>query len=282
MPRRDVPALVRLAGGATTVGALRRLGASRFAIDQAVAERLILRIGHGAVSVPDAPPAAVLAARTRAVPTCVTALEAAGIRLVTPPARPHLLTTHRRTERGAVWHRDRIRLPPDDLVAATLRAAACLPEREALAAVDNALFRQVFDRTSLLGHCNRASSPQVRWVLQHCDAAAESVLESLLRHLVLHAGITDVELQHRIIGVGRVDLLIDGWLILEADGHTDHSDRESLRRDNFRSSTAATVGYVTLRFGYDEIVDSPAAVLEVIQAARHREKDGHFRTRVLG
>lgn len=269
---------MRLEGGATTTGNLLRLGASRFAIDRAVATGAIRRIGRGAVAVADASDSAVLAARTRTVPTCVTALASAGVRLLVPPARPHLATTHRRTERGAVWHRDRIPLAPDDLVAATLRAAGCLSEREALATVDNVLFQQLLDRESLLRHCSRASAPQVRWVLQHCDPAAESLLESLLRHLLLRAGIRDVECQHRIPGVGRVDLLADGWLVLEADGHRDHSDGESLRRDNFRSSAAVTSGYVTLRFGYDELVESPQMVLAVVLACLARGRDGHFRT----
>lgn len=278
MPASNVPALVRVHGGAVTTGLLLGLGVPRSAIARALADGTVRRVGHGALAVPDAAPALVLAARTRTVATCVTALAAANVSLVSEPLRPHLLTTHRRHEGGAVWHRDRLDVPPTDLVAAALRAAGCLPEREALAAVDNLLFRRLFDRDELIRHCPRGAV-RVRWVVDHSDPAAESVLESLLRHELLRAGIDGLELQARIPGVGRVDLLVDGWLVLEADGHAFHSDRAAISRDNDRSAMAMTEGYLTLRFGYDQIRYASDAVLSVIQRTLRRGGAGRFRTR---
>ncbi len=278
MERADVAALVRIHGGATTTGVLLGLGVPRGAIARAVADGSIDRAGHGTLVVPGASAAAVVAARTRAVPTWVTALAAAGVDLVEAPTRPHLATTHHRTERSAVWHRDRLDLPPDDLVAATLRAAACLPESEALAAVDNVLFRGLLTRRDLVRHLTRSPIPQVRWVVGACDAAAESVLESLLRHQLLRAGVDGLELQARLPGVGRVDVLVDGWLVVEADGHAFHSDRAAIRRDNDRSARALTEGYMTLRFGYEEIRRAPETVSAVVVRALARGRDGRFRT----
>lgn len=276
--RIDVAALVGVHGGAATTGMLRGLGVPRSALERALADGSIRRIGHGVLAVSDASPAHVLAARTRSVPTCVTALKAAGVDLVEQPTKPHLLTTHRRSERGAVWHRDRLDLPRDDLVAATLRAAGCLPEREGLAAIDSVLFRGLLDRGDLIRHAPRGAR-QVRWVVNHGDGGAESVLESLLRHQLLRAGIDGLELQAQLPGVGRVDLLVHGWLVLEADGHAFHSDRAAIRRDNARSVTALTDGYLTMRFGYEQLRYAPDTVQIAVEKALARGRKGRFRTR---
>jgi len=281
MDRVDVAALVGVRGGAVTTGELLDLGVPRSAVTRAVARGSIQRIGRGAVAVPGVSIARALAARTRSVPTCVTALRTAGVDLVEEPLKPHLATTHRRVERGAVWHRDRLDLPRDDLIAATLRAAGCLPEREALAAVDSVLFRQLLARDDLVRYAPRGAR-QVGWVVRHGDGHAESVLESLLRHALLRAGIDDLVLQAYLPGVGRVDLLVNGWLVIEADGHAFHSDRAAIRRDNTRSAVALTHGYLTLRFGYEEILRNSESVCEVVNQALARGQAGRFRTREGG
>ena len=104
------------------------------------------------------------------------------------------------------------------------------------------------------------------------------MLESLLRHELLRAGIDGLELQVRLPGVGRVDVLVDGWLVVEADGHAFHSDRAAIRRDNDRSARALTEGYLTLRFGYEEIRRAPGSVSAVVTRALTRGRDGRFRT----
>ena len=67
-----------------------------------------------------------------------------------------------------------------------------------------------------------------------------------------------------IDGVGRVDLLLDGWLVLEADGFEHHSDRARYREDRRRANALAVLGYTLLRFSYEDIVHHEAEVAEVI------------------
>lgn len=78
---------------------------------------------------------------------------------------------------------------------------------------------------------------------------ADSGLESLVRLRLRRFG-WDVRTQVRIIGTGVVDLLIDGWLIIETDGRQNHSSDEHRHRDLVRDAASTSWGHVTLRFDY--------------------------------
>lgn len=114
--------------------------------------------------------------------------------------------------------------------------------------------------------------------LRYTDTRAEPVLESALRAHLLLAGLTDVQLQVDLEDIGRVDVLVDGWLVVEADGFEGHCSRESYRNDRRRGVAGVVGGWVTLRFGYEDITrngDRVAATVLVV-LARHRR--GRFRT----
>jgi very-short-patch-repair endonuclease len=64
--------------------------------------------------------------------------------------------------------------------------------------------------------------------------------------------------------VGRVDLLVDVWLVLEADGFEHHSNRASYREDRRRGNALAVLGYAVLRFSYEDIVHHEDVVAEVV------------------
>jgi very-short-patch-repair endonuclease len=74
-----------------------------------------------------------------------------------------------------------------------------------------------------------------------------------------------VRVQVTIDGVGRVDLLVDGWLIIELDGGH-HADPIAMRRDRARDAAAILRGYRTLRFGYDAVMYDWPTVLRTIGA----------------
>ncbi|OAN36708.1 endonuclease domain-containing protein [Microbacterium sp. H83] len=78
---------------------------------------------------------------------------------------------------------------------------------------------------------------------------ADSGLESLTRLRLRRFG-WDVRTQTQVVGTGRVDLLIDGWLIIETDGRENHESAEHRHRDLVRDATSASWGHVTLRFDY--------------------------------
>ena len=73
-------------------------------------------------------------------------------------------------------------------------------------------------------------------------------------------------------GVGVVDMLLDGWLVLETDGFAFHSGTEDFARDRRRGNALADQGYVLLRFTYRDVVHRPEAlvaqVLRVLAGGR--------------
>lgn len=82
---------------------------------------------------------------------------------------------------------------------------------------------------------------------------SDSGLESLVR-LRLRAFGWIIRTQASIVGTGRVDLLIAGWLIIEADGRANHESAALRHKDLVRDANAALWGHVTLRFDYAMIV----------------------------
>lgn len=78
---------------------------------------------------------------------------------------------------------------------------------------------------------------------------SDSGLESLVRLRIRKYG-WSVRTQAKIIGTGRVDLLVDEWLIVETDGKDNHDGASHRHRDLVRDATAATWGHVSLRFDY--------------------------------
>lgn len=98
------------------------------------------------------------------------------------------------------------------------------------------------------------------------DGRCESGIESVARYLLQMLGLR-VEVQVQIDGVGRVDLLVEGRLIIEIDGRRWHPDFE---RDRRRDASAAIDRYRTLRFTWKQVLyDWPhvqAAVLAALAA----------------
>ncbi len=58
--------------------------------------------------------------------------------------------------------------------------------------------------------------------------------------------------------------LVNGWLILEADGFAFHSNREHYRRDRKRGNGAAERRLVQLRFTWEDLHFRRSVVLQQI------------------
>jgi very-short-patch-repair endonuclease len=106
---------------------------------------------------------------------------------------------------------------------------------------------------------------RIRRLRRHLDPRAESGLETLLRLAIRAAG-WNVESQVEIPGVGRVDLVIDGWLVIEADGSAWHDDHEAIELDRERNAALVRAGYRWHRFGYDQIMKDLDGCVAVIAA----------------
>lgn len=108
-----------------------------------------------------------------------------------------------------------------------------------------------------------------RWLVDLARGDAQSGLESLLR-LRLHILGIRLDCQVRIDGVGRVDFVVGGLLILEADGKDNHDGPSNRHKDLVRDAAASALGYETLHFDYAQIVHDWPSVQSAVIAALAR------------
>lgn len=138
------------------------------------------------------------------------------------------------------------------------------PAERAVAITDSAL-KHRYIRTADL-HALAARLPEYlhRAVLS-ATAKSDSGIESIGR-FHLHLLGLDVEVLVRLGPIGTVDLLIDGWLVIEMDGKEFH-EGEQFERDRQRDLQAATHRYRTLRFSWRQVMFAWPTVERAILAA---------------
>lgn len=155
------------------------------------------------------------------------------------------------------------------LVDALLQLADCVPEDWWIAALDAARHR-AGDAPPMLSDLDwddltRRLPRRLRRALDLVDPRAESVIESLLRLALVHRGIPIADLQFWPSTRRRVDILLPGKLILEADGDQWHDPIA----DAIRDAELRALGYRVLHFTYDQIVNHVdevvATVLEALE-----------------
>lgn len=273
-----------------TTADLLRLGKSEREIGAAKTDGLLLPVRQGHFASPSAAIDVIRAVRVGGVATATTASRALG--LWTPPdpepgGPPVVRDAFGRVQKvpqrlrvavprtaSRLKHPDDARLPftpspavalhwtdPVDLagtertrIASPLlllrHAFLSLPPEQALAILDSAL-HQRFLRVADLHALAAALPAHLRPVVFAADGRAESGTETIARHLLRLAGLR-VEPQASIDGVGRVDLLVEGRLIVELDGREWHD--EAFEADRRRDLVGATQRYRTLRFSWYRVL----------------------------
>ncbi|WP_138445353.1 type IV toxin-antitoxin system AbiEi family antitoxin domain-containing protein [Sinomonas susongensis] len=240
-------------------------GVSEPEVRAAVVRGDLVRVRKGLYALSDADPVFVAAKRTRSLLTCASAAGFYGLWTLAEPGqradRFHLLRKTGEDPPNAVIHRD-TRVPPDPyapvagLADVVLHAVRCLPELEALLLAESAMRKGLsmdFIRERLPGNRNGPA----RAVLDLVDSGSESPIETLARVHLRRAGF-HVETQVEIEGVGWVDSLVEGWLILELDGKT-HEERAQREKDRRRDRAAQLRGHPVFRYGYADVVHRPEA-----------------------
>jgi len=97
-------------------------------------------------------------------------------------------------------------------------------------------------------------------------SSSEPGLETITRYLLRLAGLR-VETQVSIAGLGRVDLLVEGHLIVELDGWEFHGDEKAFEADRRRDTVAASGRYRVLRFTYRQVMFEWPSVYAAVLAA---------------
>lgn len=102
-------------------------------------------------------------------------------------------------------------------------------------------------------HMRGPGTGRARAVARCVEPRCESPVETLLYLLLRELGVA-FQLQVDIAGVGRVDALVGGWLVVEADGYAFHRSRQDYREDRRRANRLAAGGYVLVRLTYEDLV----------------------------
>lgn len=207
--------------------------------------------------------------RSAARLACVSAAELRGLALLEPPAQPHIWLPQRYGGRvpDARVHRSRPHSPsppggaesvPDMLA----HVAACLPTLEALIVFESALDKGLITLSAM--RRIRWRSPAARRIAAAASDRSESILETILMHRLAAAGILGTQ-QARVLG-HRVDLLVAGRLVLQADGFEHHRAADR-RRDLEHDARLQLAGFMVLRFDYVQLVYGWPSVLETVRTA---------------
>lgn len=215
-------------------------------------------------------------------PTCTTALAAHG--LWVPRLPESSFHGYRRRSRrsdgptGTVSHGWHHSWPESSSVASIIlaleHAISCRDAETALIIAESALNRGALsmDRwTELVEQAPVKKRP----LLSKARDDAQSGSETRVR-LGFESRRIPVESQVVIDGVGRVDLLVGGVLVVECDSRAHHSGTDAYDRDRRRDFALQRLGYVVIRLSYPQIWQSWPETLEQLIAAyrqiRHRRR----------
>jgi very-short-patch-repair endonuclease len=157
----------------------------------------------------------------------------------------------------------------------TIADLACrLPLTDAVALLDTALHgRLVYSgrlRDWASTHPGYRGVRRLKRALDLADPAAESVMETRLRLLLVLAGLPRPRSQVSLrdasgLFLARPDLYYpDARLAIEYDGST---HRESLAADNRRQNRLIDAGYRLLRFTAGDVLGTPEAVVSMVRRA---------------
>lgn len=209
--------------------------------------------------------------------SCASAAARYGLWLRNPPTRLHLACNHGHGG-GFVRHRTvRFQSHPSLPLAAVedvvLHALGCLPAPASTAMATSAIRLHGVPRELLASQLLADRSGPALRVLRELDTRAESIVEVDLQHLLRKHGI-EYEAQVFLPGIGRVDFLLGGFLIVEVDGFAFHSKRADMLRDRARNNASAVSGYTVLRYMPEHIWFDPGRVIAeiktVLAAARRK------------
>lgn len=269
---------VRRLGGLARGTDLQQIGFTRRSLSRAVARGDIERIRDGVFAAGRIDPHVRLATLHGGALTCASVLQILKVWVLAPSFVPHVwVGAHRRPHPhdgcSCVSHFSQGRPPLGSVSVdvALVHFLRCAGDEAFFAAYESAL------RLRLLSSAARVRIRQMVpasavWLLDLARADADSGLESLLR-LRLHLLGIHLDCQVDILGVGRVDFVIESRLILEVDGKENHDGVTMRHKDLMRDAAASALGYESLRFDYAQVVHDWPTVQAAVLAALTRLRD---------
>jgi very-short-patch-repair endonuclease len=144
----------------------------------------------------------------------------------------------------------------------------CQPRAIAVAVIDSALHVGLLSMGELRAILARVPARH-RVPLSMLDARSESGIESLVRVALVDAGLACAT-QLVIPGVGRVDLMVEGRVIVEVDGRRWHQGEQ--RRDYARDLAALAAGLGVVRVDYAHAIARVDLVVAAVRQALRRPR----------
>ena len=177
---------------------------------------------------------------------------------------------------GIVLHWRRLAVPAElgcvGIVDALIHSFLCQQPKHALATLDSALNKGLIAGEQVKEVF--ASLPaRFGVMMSFVDGRAQSGPESLVRLMVIHLGCT-VDSQVEFDGVGRVDLVVDGWLVVECDSKAFHSSWDQQLTDYRRDLALAGMGYCVLRLTAADIMYDSDTVFESLRGILRSRRVG--------
>lgn len=258
---------------------------TRRTLDAAVQSGELIRIRRDHYARADISPAIAEAVRIGGRLSCLSLLARIGVFVQTCSAlHVQLPRASSRIRRPRVpdtvlhWVSDADTYSPRHMASladAARQAIRCQPPRAALATLDSLLNLGVLDREQVIALFDGLPR-QYRALIPLIDGSAGSGPETYTR-LILRAVGAAYETQVQIDEVGRVDFVVDGWLIIECDSEAHHAGWDQQREDRRRDTAAARQGYVTIRLLANDIMHRPEWVRMVIEEVLAQRAGGFGR-----
>ncbi len=155
-------------------------------------------------------------------------------------------------------------------VRTVLDCAAELPFDEALSVADSALRSSEVTREQLEAAVPADASDAVRRVVAHATHLAANPFESVLRAILIEAGIRVVpQWATTINGVTYHPDLADPFngIAIEANSFAHHAEKDDHDQDCVRYNALVTGGWIVLRFTWEQVMFKPAEVVATVRAA---------------
>jgi hypothetical protein len=245
--------------GVVHLDTLRAAGMSRRELNRLIRNGHLVRVRTGWYAGPSADPEVARAVSLGGRVTCVDALRRHGV-WVLPDARLHVAFARSQSRLPTAPTDVRRHFGPDsrqstvDAVVPVTEALGhyerCTDEEGLVMALDSALNQRLL----LFAELREIVGERREHIADLVDPRAESGTETRLRLWLRRRG-HDVQVQHHVGGVGRTDLLVNGWLVVELDSRAWHTGAEAYERDRARDLAALGQAYPTLRLTYRQVFD---------------------------
>lgn len=265
---QSIEVFLRFHHGAARFSSITANGFSRGHINRAVTSGTVLRPCPGTYALHDAPAELLFAAERGVSLTCISAARVLGWWVLQEPPLVHVTADRAMSLPGAVVHRGprtakRLIATPLQIIAAAFR---CLPPLEALVLAECAVSRHYIGIRTLEQHFSGPKDWRIRQLIRDIRPRTASPLEVCARFHLQTAGIA-VETEVNIPAVGRVDMVVEGRLLVEIDGCEFHSRREHYRNDRNRWNAATAAGWRTLRITAEMVLHDPVGFVLLVRGA---------------